>query len=63
MKTTQRYFVAIYSNGIFSGILSGCGKHKNTWDYDHSRSAAYKYAKQAMEQDKSGIAIYKVEEV
>lgn len=60
MKT--RYFVAIYSNGIFSGILSGCGRHKNTLDYDHSRSSAYKYAAQSRAQDSIGL-IYKVERV
>lgn len=60
MKT--RYFVAIYSNGIFSGILSGCGRHKNTWDYDHSRSAAYKYAAQARKENSLNL-IYKVERV
>jgi hypothetical protein len=60
MKT--RYFIKIYSNGIFSGILSGCGRHKNTWDYDHSRSTAYKYAAQARATDKAGN-IYKVEQL
>jgi len=56
-----RYFVAIYSNGIFSGILSGCGKHKNTWDYDHSRTQAYHYAKQANAANDGNI--YKVQTV
>jgi hypothetical protein len=54
-----RYFIKIYSNGIFSGILSGCGRHKNTWDYDHSRSTAYRHAAQARASDKAGN-IYKV---
>lgn len=62
MQNNQRFFIAIYSNGTFSGILSGCGKHKNTWDYDHSRAAAYKHAAQARAEDKKGL-VYKVEEV
>jgi hypothetical protein len=62
MKTNQRFFIAIYSNNTFSGILSGCGKHKNTWDYDHSRAAAYKHAAQAQKEDIKGL-IYKVEAV
>ena len=57
-----RYFVAIYSNGTFSGILSGCGRHKGTWDYDHSRAAAYRHAKQARQEDNKGL-IYKVEQL
>lgn len=57
----ERFFVAIYSNGIFSGILSGCGKHKRTLDYDHSRTRAYYYAKE-MNAKKDGN-IYKVEAV
>jgi glycogen synthase len=57
-----RYFVAVYSNGILSGILSGCGRHKGTWDYDHSRAAAYKHAKQARLEDAKGL-IYKVEQL
>lgn len=56
-----RYFVAIYSNGIFSGILSGCGKHKNTLDYDHSRSRAYHYAKEMNAKNDGNI--YKVKTV
>ena len=62
----KRYFIAIYSKDInnkfiFSGVLSGCGKHKNTLDYDHSRSAAYRYARE-MKLKNDGNQ-YKVEEV
>lgn len=29
----------------FIGVVSGMGKNRNTWDSGHSRSAAYRHAK------------------
>lgn len=39
------YQIGEYQNGIFTHIVSGCGKNKGTWGSTHSRSAAYKHAK------------------
>ena len=39
------YQVAQYRNGVFDCILSGLGRHRGTLNSTHSRSCAYRHAK------------------
>lgn len=38
-------------SGEFVGIMSGMGRRRSTWDSDHSRSAAYRHARQCRQDD------------
>ena len=38
-------------SGEFVAIVSGMGRHRGTWDSDHSRSAAYRHARQCRQDD------------
>ena len=37
--------------GEFVAIVSGMGRNRGTWDSDHSRSAAYRHARQCRQDD------------
>lgn len=39
-----RYVVVQYRRGAFDAVMAGMGRHRGTWDADHSRSAAYRHA-------------------
>ena len=41
----MRYNIVEYKNGQFAGVLAGLGRHKGTWDSDHSRSTAFRHVK------------------
>lgn len=47
-------------DGKFISCISGLGKNKGKWDCGHSRSAAYKHAKEL--NSKNDGYVYKVEE-
>lgn len=58
----SRFHIVRYDlQGEFLGIMAGCGKNKNTWDSDHSRSAAHRHAAD-LRQKQPGF-VYKVETV
>lgn len=61
MKTS--FFIREYrketSGLVFNATLAGLGKNSGTWDCNHSRPTAYKYAKELRE--KYPQMIYKVE--
>ena len=57
-----RYEVIVYNpDGTRKGAMSGMGRHNNTWNSDHSRSAAYRHARQRRLDDPRYT--YKVEPV
>lgn len=39
------WHVRIYNNGQPAGVLSGAGRNRGTWDATHSRTAAYRIAR------------------
>jgi len=42
----SRYYVAEFTkDGKLIAVISGLGKNRDRWDADHSRSAAYRYAR------------------
>ena len=53
------WHVRIYENGAPKGVLSGAGRNRGTWDTEHSRSAAYRIARQ-MNAQRNGTT-YKAE--
>jgi len=63
--TSPRYHVVQYRHGTFDAIVSGMGRHRGTWDSDHSRRAAQRHARQLRAEPwrgRAGLA-YRVEEV
>lgn len=53
------YQIIEYSkSGDFVAIISGCGKHRGTWESLHSKRTATKYAKQL--QAENSEKVYKV---
>jgi hypothetical protein len=49
----MRYVVAEYAAGKMLHVISGMGRNRQTWSADHSRSAAYGYARE-LRRDKHG---------
>lgn len=41
---TEAFVVMQYRNGIPDAVVSGCGRHRGTWDSNHSRRTAYRHA-------------------
>lgn len=41
---TQTYCVAKHRKGEFVGVVSGMGKNQGTWNSDHSKRTAQRYA-------------------
>lgn len=57
----QTYAVCKYStNGAFIGIVSGMGRNRGTWDSQHSKRTAQRYAALLRKEDKGHM--FKVEE-
>lgn len=44
MQTPARFHVVQYRRGQFDGVMSGMGRHRGTWDADHSRRQAQRHA-------------------
>lgn len=42
--SVKNWHVVKYQNGKFVGIVSGLGINKNTWDSDHTKRTAKKWA-------------------
>lgn len=60
----NNYYVAMYlkETGKFLGTVAGLGRNRNTWDANHSKRTANKYAR-LLNRDNSlnNRYIYKVE--
>ena len=61
MSYDNVYNVVEYKNGDWNAVVSGLGKNRGTWDSAHSRSSAYRLAKQLNEVEKDDTLLYKVE--
>ena len=60
------YCIVMYNDkGNLVGVVAGMGKNRNTWDYDHSRSAAYRHLQKLRQSEKDSksdkVNTYKVE--
>jgi hypothetical protein len=42
----KRYQVIRYEEGRIVGVMAGLGRNRGTWDSSHSKSAAYRHARQ-----------------
>ena len=47
------YEVNRYKDGRFVGTMAGLGRNKGTWDSSHSKSAAYRHARE-LNQERDG---------
>lgn len=59
MKSNRFEVVRYTPSGEMAGVMSGMGRNAGTWDSEHSRSAAYRHARDCRRDDPSFI--YKVE--